>query len=242
MSQNIYDLPAFFDGYAQLRRSRLGLAGAPEWPAVRALLPPLRGRQVLDLGCGFGWFCRWARAEGARSVLGVDLSDSMLERARTETHDDGVSYLRADLQEMALPEAAFDVAYSSLALHYVEDLAKVLEAVHCALREGGGLIFSIEHPIYMSPIRPGWIAADDGRRVWPIESYGREGIRKTDWLAPGVVKFHRTIGTTLNLLIEQGFSIRRVEEWRPTLAQLEAEPALTDELERPMFLLIAADR
>jgi 2-polyprenyl-3-methyl-5-hydroxy-6-metoxy-1,4-benzoquinol methylase len=51
----------------------------------------------LDLGCGFGWFCRWARERGAASVLGVDLSDRMLARAKAASHDDAISYAKADL-------------------------------------------------------------------------------------------------------------------------------------------------
>lgn len=61
MSQNIYDEPGLFEGYAQLPRSLHGLAGAPEWPALQAMLPDLAGKRVLDLGCGYGWFCRAAR-------------------------------------------------------------------------------------------------------------------------------------------------------------------------------------
>ena len=67
MTQNIYDNEEFFAGYSRLPRSVEGLDGAPEWPALRAMLPELRGRRVLDLGCGFGWFCRWAREQGAAS-------------------------------------------------------------------------------------------------------------------------------------------------------------------------------
>lgn len=52
MSQNIYDNPDFFAGYATLPRSVNGLDGAPEWPALRAMLPELRDQRVLDLGCG----------------------------------------------------------------------------------------------------------------------------------------------------------------------------------------------
>ena len=49
MTQNIYDNDEFFAGYARLPRSVEGLAGAPEWPALRRPLPELRGRNVLDL-------------------------------------------------------------------------------------------------------------------------------------------------------------------------------------------------
>ena len=80
MTQNIYDNPEFFAGYSQLRRSREGLDGMPEWATLRAMLPDLAGLRVVDLGCGFGWFCRWARAAGAASVLGLDVSENMLAR------------------------------------------------------------------------------------------------------------------------------------------------------------------
>ncbi|STV75205.1 type 11 methyltransferase [Klebsiella michiganensis] len=85
MSQNIYDDPAFFAGYATLDRSVKGLEGAPEWPTIQQMLPPLSGLRVVDLGCGYGWFCRWARDRGAAQVDGLDLSSRMLERAREMT-------------------------------------------------------------------------------------------------------------------------------------------------------------
>src|SRR5215469_1030360 len=78
MTQNIYDDDDFFRGYCRLPRSVDGLDAAPEWPALRALLPELQGLRVLDLGCGFGWFCHWAREQGAASVLGIDVSENML--------------------------------------------------------------------------------------------------------------------------------------------------------------------
>lgn len=78
MAQNIYDNPAFFEGYAQLPRSVQGLDGAPEWPALKAMLPDLTGKAVIDLGCGYGWFSRAARELGACDVTGVDISEKML--------------------------------------------------------------------------------------------------------------------------------------------------------------------
>jgi SAM-dependent methyltransferase len=106
MAQNIYDQRDFFEGYSGLARSVKGLDGAPEWPAIRAMLPALDGRRIVDLGCGFGWFARWARAHGATSVLGLDLSENMLARARSETTDPAVHYAIADLENLELPPAA----------------------------------------------------------------------------------------------------------------------------------------
>ncbi len=242
MTQNIYDTQEFFEAYQQLPRSVEGLAGAPEWPALRALLPDPRGLRVVDLGCGFGWFCRWAGEQGAAHVLGLDVSEKMLARAAADNAGSAITYAQADLERLALPEGAFDLVYSSLALHYIEDLAGLFRSVHQAMADGGRLVFSIEHPIYMAPMLPRWLVAADGGRSWPVDHYLVEGRRTTDWLAKGVVKHHRTIGTTLNLLIQCGFSIAHVEEWSPTDAQISERPALAQERQRPMFLLISAIR
>src|SRR3546814_11672431 len=92
MAQNIYDHPDFFAGYSQLPRQVRGLDGAPEWPAIRALLPDPGGRRIVDLGCGFGWASRWFREQGAASVLGLDLSRNMIARARADTADAAIQY------------------------------------------------------------------------------------------------------------------------------------------------------
>jgi SAM-dependent methyltransferase len=242
MAQNIYDSPEFFEAYSRLRRSIEGLDGAAEWPALRALLPKLHGLRVLDLGCGFGWFCRWAREQGAAQVLGIDLSERMLARARATTADASITYRRADMERPDLPDAAFDLAYSSLALHYLEGLPGLMAAVHRALAPGGHFVFSVEHPIFTAPANPGWIRGSEDRKSWPVDSYFAEGPRRTDWLAKGVIKQHRTLDSYLNLLLGLGFAIRHVEEWRPTETQIAAEPALAEERERPIFLLLSAER
>lgn len=242
MTQNIYDDPAFFEGYSRLGRSVEGLAGAPEWPALRALVPDLRGKKVVDLGCGFGWFSRWAREQGAAEVLGLDVSEKMLARARTMTRDDTVTYRRGDLENLDLAQASFDLAYSSLAFHYIEDISGLLANVHRALVPGGRLVASVEHPIFTAPSNPGWVIDANGNKTWPVDNYQMQGPRITNWLAEGVVKQHRTVGAYLNLLISLGFTITHFEEWGPSDAQVAAWPALAEERLRPMMMLFSAIR
>src|SRR6476646_6076294 len=128
MPQNIYDDPNFFQGYSQLRRSREGLTGAPEWQVLREMLPPMQGLRVLDLACGFGAFSRWAREQAARGVVGVDLSEKMLNEARTRTSDTSVAYYLAEMENLGLTDASFDLIYSALALHYIQDLGALCGA------------------------------------------------------------------------------------------------------------------
>ncbi|RDI52418.1 class I SAM-dependent methyltransferase [Microvirga subterranea] len=242
MAQNIYDNPEFFAGYSRLPRQVHGPDSAPEWPALRAMLPDLTGRRVVDLGCGFGWFARWAREHGAASVLGLDLSETMLARARADTADPAIAYRIADLDALVLPEDAFDLAYSSLAFHYVADFGRLVTALHRSLAPGGDLVFSIEHPILMAAAHPRWGTDEDGRPTWPVNRYAIEGERRTDWFTRGVLKYHRMLGTTLNTLIDTGFTILHVEEFAPSPAQIAENPALAEEVERPMFLLVSAQR
>lgn len=242
MAQNIYDNEAFFVGYSQLPRSIEGLDGAPEWPSLRALLPELAGRRVLDLGCGFGWFSRWARAQGAAEILGVDLSERMLTRAKAETRDAAISYVKADLEKFSAAPETFDLAYSSLAFHYIEDLEGLLARIHAALVPDGRLIFSVEHPIYTAPALPGWSIDGAGHSRWPVDGYLDEGPRFTDWLAKGVIKQHRMIGTYVSRLLRAGFVISHIEEWGPSKDQVAAHPDWANERQRPMFLLMACSR
>jgi SAM-dependent methyltransferase len=242
MTQNIYDNEEFFAGYSRLRRSVEGLDGAPEWPALRALLPDLCGCRVLDLGCGFGWFCRWARQKGAAYVLGIDVSERMLARGRDTTVDPAITYTRADMEDLELQPHSFDVVYSSLALHYVENLSGLVSQVYRSLVPGGALVFSVEHPIFTAPSEPNWSLNAAGCKIWPLDGYLDEGSRSTDWLAKGVVKQHRTLATYINMLIQIGFVISHVEEWGPSEEQIADQPNWADERQRPPFLLLAATR
>jgi SAM-dependent methyltransferase len=241
VAQNIYDDEAFFAGYSALPRSISGLDAAPEWPTLRAMVEPVRGRRVIDLGCGFGWFCRWAADAGASSVHGVDLSERMLARARTETDDDRISYERADLDEVELAPASFDVAYSSLTLHYVADLQRLAAQVSRCLTAGGSFVFSVEHPIFTAPSAPRFVNDEDGV-AWRLDRYLDVGPRTTDWLAPGVIKQHRTIAAYLEALRQAALEVTDLVEWGPSPEQIAEHPDWAVETERPPFLLVAARR
>jgi ubiquinone/menaquinone biosynthesis C-methylase UbiE len=85
MKQNKYDDSIFFDKYSNMKRSKNGLASAGEWQELKKMLPNFEGKRVLDLGCGFGWHCRFAIENGAKSVVGVDISEKMLNEAKHKT-------------------------------------------------------------------------------------------------------------------------------------------------------------
>lgn len=243
MTQNIYDNDEFFSKYSGLERSVMGLDGAPEWPVMRALLPELRGLNVLDLGCGYGWFCRWAREHGAAEVLGLDVSEKMLARASASTNDPSITYRKADLESVELPANTFSLAYSSLAFHYLTNVSELFSKIHRSLIRGGALVFSVEHPMYTAPLNPAWTTdAAGNEESWLLSGYLDEGPRTTDWLAKGVIKQHRTLATYINGLVIAGFTISHVEEWGPSAEHIAQHPDWAADHQRPPFLIIAARR
>ncbi len=241
-AQNIYDDPDFLAGYATLNRQVHGLDGAAEWPELKKLLPDLAGKRVADLGCGFGWFSRWAEQQGAASVLGVDVSTKMLERAEAETDSATVSYRCIDLDVLELDADAYDVVFSSLTLHYLLDLDRLMATMAQAVTPGGSLVFSVEHPIFSAPTSQQFETSDDGNRIWPLDNYLVEGKRVTNWFVDGVVKQHRTVATYVNAVIDAGFILDRIVEFGSPASAVGENPEQRDDWHRPWFLLLGATR
>src|SRR5688572_19695651 len=107
MKENKYDNPAFFKQYSQMTRSVKGLKGAGEWHVLQKMLPDFKSKRVLDLGCGFGWHCQYAAEHGAKSVLGIDLSEKMLNSANEMNKFSFVEYKRMAIESFDFPEDSF---------------------------------------------------------------------------------------------------------------------------------------
>lgn len=243
MKQNIYDNPDFFAGYSQLRRHERGLNAVLEGPAFHSLLPPLGGLSVLDLGCGFGKWARLMREEGAASVVGIDISTRMLEWARAENAIDGITFLNCPIEDAAFDPESFDLVTSSLALHYVERFDRACANVARWLAAKGTFVFSVEHPIMTaSPANlEGWCRdAAGAKRHWAVDDYRDEGARSTRWFVDGVIKYHRTVETYINTLVDSGLAIARLLEPEGSPEFVRMQPDLAEERRRPPFLLIAA--
>ena len=76
--QNIFDNETFFNGYKVLRESSCNANDLIEQPAMRKLLPDLKGKTVLDLGCGYGHNCIDFVKRGADKVVGIDISEKKI--------------------------------------------------------------------------------------------------------------------------------------------------------------------
>ena len=238
--ENIYDNQTFFDAYAQMSRSRDGLAGAGEWRQFRDLFPDMSGMRVLDLGCGYGWHCKYAAERGAASVLGIDLSEKMIARAREINGDERITYRICGLEEYEYPEEEYDCVVSNLALHYIEDLDTVYQKICRTLKPGGIFLLNIEHPVFTAGVNEDWIYDKDGNpEYWPVDNYYYPGERSTLFLGKRVRKYHHTLTQILMGLRNAGFALEAVEEAVPDESMLDI-PGMKDEMRRPMMLLVRA--
>lgn len=237
-----YDNEHFFGEYAKMSRSREGLAGAGEWHQLRPLFPPLEGKAVLDLGCGYGWHCKYAAEMGARQVLGIDLSRKMLEEAARRNGDGRIEYRVCGIGAYEYPEGAWDCVISNLALHYIADLDGVFRSVRRTLTPGGVFLFNIEHPVFTAGVGQDWVYGEDGRpRYWPVDDYFLPGERTTHFLGCEVRKQHHTLTQILMGLLKEGFVLEAVEEAQPP-KEMMGLPGMSDELRRPMMLLVRAKK
>lgn len=240
--QNIYDNPEFFAGYRRLRETGSGLNDVLEQPALHAMLPSsLNDLRILDIGCGFGDFARKAISLGARSVTGIDISESMLLEAARRTSSSEVHYFQMSIEELDLGDQRFDRAVSSLALHYVQDYPAALNRISNALEPNGSFVFSVEHPICTALEEQRWILDEEQRPLyWPVDHYRREGVRNTRWFVDNVIKYHRTVETYVRGLLSAGFVLEDLAEPEPLAEAVLLNPDLDLHRRRPPFLLISA--
>ncbi len=244
MPQNIYDNETFFEGYMALRAAELNANDIMIRPHMRELIGEASGLQVLDIGCGAGEMCRWLVDSGAASVTGIDLSERMLAAADEQPRE-RIRYIHTAAEDAQFGPNSFDLVASVLMLHYIKDIGPLLRNIHTWLRPGGRFVFSMEHPQMTAGqgiLEPGWVLNDDGERIaWAVTSYSDESERVSTWFVDGVVRYHRTMATLINSLVDAGFRIERMLEPHAPEEFEKRHPRLLQERMRPAFLFVSAE-
>ena len=158
--QNIFDNETFFEGYRAIRDREGNANDLFEIPALFSLLPDLNGKSILDLGCGFGEHCVEFVNKGASKVVGIDISEKMLEVAKKENSNPAITYMLLPIEDIEMVDGKFDIVISSLAFHYVEDFDGAVKKIYDKLNTGGNFIFhrktpSIRPIVVRFPVGPG---------------------------------------------------------------------------------------
>jgi ubiquinone/menaquinone biosynthesis C-methylase UbiE len=222
-----------------------------EKPAIRAELPDLNGLEVISIGCGSGVDTKWLADNGAKKAVGIDISNGLLAIARRNYPD--LEFHEMDMEHLDFADESFDLAYSSLAIHYVDDWTQPLKEARRILRPGSQYVFSCGHPIDSAveyEVKDGYKYALLGRKV-NLET--RERTVYGDYLAATsngtkpvkgiladseITVFHRTFSKMIEQILASGFAIERMIEPQPTDGMKKADPAIFEQLTRiPTFMI-----
>lgn len=242
--QNVYDNKIFFEGYKKIRKQKNNYNSLQEQPAIKSLLPDLKGKKVLDLGCGYGENCSYFIEIGAKNVIGVDISKKMLEVAQKENTHINIEYLEKNMDDIGEIQEKFDIVYSSLALHYIKDFKKLLININNLLNEGGLFIYSQEHPLTTAHEKgKRWTRDENGKAIYyNLANYMKSGKREVTWFIDGVIKYHRTFSQIINTLNECGLKIEKMLEPLPSEEDIRFIPEMIKEIHKPNFLIIRAEK
>jgi SAM-dependent methyltransferase len=170
------------------------------------LLGDVRGKLVLELGCGAASGARWLTQQGARPV-GLDLSAGMLRHAQMINESSSVRppLLQADALALPMRDGVFDIAFTAFgAVPFVEDSARLMREVRRVLKPGGRWVFSVTHPMrWIFLDHPG----DEG--LVAIHSYfdRRPYVEHDETGIATYVEHHRTLGDRIRELVAAGFSL-----------------------------------
>ena len=146
------------------------------------------------------------------------------------------------MEDLQFEEGSFDVVLSSLAFHYVREFAPLVANISRWLTPQGWFVFSAEHPVFTSYGTQDWYYDEQGNILhFPVDRYYYEGQRDAVFLGEHVIKYHRTLTTYLDTLLQNGFTLRRVVEPQPPEEMMDL-PGMRDEMRRPMMLLVAASK
>jgi len=145
-----------YNNYAEqwAKRMRSGKNNAHEYlekPAMYGKLPDLTGLNVLCIGCGTGEECEHLKSLGANKVVGVDISEGLINYAKKSYPD--LEFQVMDMENLDFSPESFDFVYSSLVMHYVDSWDNTLDSISKILKKGGSFIFSTHHPVWWSAER-----------------------------------------------------------------------------------------
>lgn len=236
-----YDRPQVFDTYLERRQQATSANDTLELPIIQALLPELRGRRVLDIGCGDAAIASELLESGAEHYTGFDSSERMIALAKKNLPTDLTIELHQDfIESWPFEPEAYDLVLSRLAFHYVEALGPIFERIYAALRPGGEFVFSVEHPVITSHQQS--FKNKGSSAGWAVERYFETGKRDISWLGGQVLKYHRTVEDHFSALQEAGFSILALRESRPDPKLFPDRKLYEKRARYPLFLFFKAQK
>lgn len=227
---NSYDDEKVFNNYLNTRTDANSKHNKTLKDNLKDIIGNVENKTILDLGCGIGEFSRYFAENGAKKVVGIDISKRVLEYAKQNNYSKNIEYINLDIDNLSTMTQKFDLVFSDIVFNYIEDFNKLMHDISNLLEDNGVLIFSQVHPISTASlnIESTWIKDEKGNLKFLLDNYSNVSVRKRKYF-DGIFNFyHRRFEDILNLAIQNGFEIIQV-----------VEPYFTEkEFNRPSFLIV----
>lgn len=235
--EEFYDNPDIRAKYIARRTQPDNPNDTLERPIFLELVGNLNQLDIIDLGCGDASFGKKALLQGAHSYMGIEASRAMVDLALAQLTNTSGKVQHERLETWKAQSEQADLVSSRLALQYVENLEPVFQEAYQALRPGGRMIFSVEHPVITS----NFASLAEGRRTtWLVDNYFKPGARVHQWLGHEVTKYHRTLEEYFDLITMTGFKLEHIRESRPQAQNFSSQEEYERRMRIPLFLFISA--
>lgn len=210
-----------------------------EKPAMYALLPDLAGKDVISIGCGSGEDSFYLKNKGAKRSVGVDITEKLIEIAKSSRPEcefylgdmEKLDEVTNDAGEKVFAPESFDFAYSSLAIHYVQDWIPTFKQIYSILKPNSYFIFSCGHPVRMAMAQNDdeenyrfTLQLNKNRKTKEMTIIGNYLDSEETDAAVGVMEvttYHKPFGEIAREIKEAGFVIDEIIEPKP-LKEMEA--------------------
>lgn len=200
-------------------------------PALANILPTLKEKTVLDVGCGEGRLCRQLSEQGAITT-GIDPAPEFIAHAQSK-HPSG-TYLEAVAESLPFPDNSFDLVISYLTLIDIPDDRAAANEMVRVLKPGGQIfIVTISN---MGSCTPGWVKDENGKHLYrTIDRYMEHFSMELAWGGLEIINYHRPLSHTLNLFLSQGMVLTHFLEPLPP----ESSEHFEQEFRCPTFQILA---
>jgi len=200
-------------------------------PVLLKLLGDLKGKTILDAGCGTGYLSRILAKKGAKMV-GVEPADVLFKYSVAKEQADplGIKYLQQDLSKFHLQQK-FDVVVSNMVFMDIPEYEKAIDNCIASLKSQGAFIFSLSHPCFED-------AGDEWEKNKQVTV--REYLKEYQVKRHRAYSFHRPLSAYINLVIERGCQIVKMIEPKLDEAVARDNSQAERDVHVPSFVIIHA--